>query len=86
MDSKDKSLKIAWRWKDWNYFVWFNFYFQIEYQPAKKVSELGDILKISESKKEFKFICEFVPTKKVFIKKDTEGLVPNTKIVVKTVW
>ena len=61
------------------------FLFQIEYQPAKKVSDLGSILKISEAKKEFKFICEFVPTKKFLVKKSTEGSVPNAKIVVKTV-
>ena len=40
---------------------------------------------ISEAKKEFKFICEFVPTKKFLVKKSTGGSVPNAKIVVKTV-
>ena len=61
------------------------FLVQIEYQPAKKVSNLRDILKISEAKKEFKFSGKFVPTKKVLVKKNTEELVPSRKVIVKTV-
>ncbi len=61
------------------------FFVQIEYQPFKKVSDLGDILKISEAKKEFKFTGKFVPTKKVLVKKSTKELVPSKKIIVKTV-
>ena len=61
------------------------FLFQIEYQPAKKVPDLEDILRISEAKKEFKFTGKFVPTKKVLVKRNTEELVPSKKILVKTV-
>ena len=61
------------------------FFFQIEYQPVKKVSNLRDILKISEAKKEFKFTGKFVPTKKVLVKKNTEKLVPSSKVLVETV-
>jgi len=74
-----EDQKIAIRLYDSTFFV------QIEYQPVKKVSNLRDILKISEAKKEFKFTGKFVPTKKVLVKKNTEKLVPSSKVLVETV-
>ena len=85
MDSGDKNLKLTEDEKIEILLHDSTFLFQIEYQPAKKVSDLEDILRISEAKKEFKFTGKFVPTKKVLVKRNTEELVPSKKILVKTV-